>query len=733
MYSPEVSDRALLLASQKQKWTLKRHTYAQTTGAALHFNSLIDPDSGQLTRPLTQDETRFIQNERKVCALDFHYHYSHYVKIVDWQKHEVLFSPNIAQKIVLDIWADLELHGRAIMMQQLKARQLGVTTLTEIAVSHRVQFYPRVNAVVASADPTKSVKMATMIKFAWEQQPWYLKPVPTKIQNGMPVEYGELNSSILIQAGNQFNGVARGQTPNVCHLSELCEWENADMLVDAALLKAIHETPDVFVILESTALGRGNWWHDTWKQTKEDFPTGRSRLCPIFLPWFVGVDIYPTETDLRMRPIPGDWTPQDYVIRHAERARDYVISNPLLFKHLAKGSSTWKLPREQMWYYEIEYEAAKKKNQLNLFLSEMPADDLEAFQSTNISAFPVEVVMAHRDHVRSPEAVYAITGTGIPHDLVADLRHRDLSQPSIAIRIADLIPKCQEVYELIPLQFEGYSGSAAGLKLFVWEHPRPNVVYGLGIDTSDGIGQDWTVIEGIRKAYPQGPDLQVCEFASAYIKAMQLWPMALAIGTWYSTYQTKSDRRVQIRQAIECRGNGEAAQFELQKRGWINFHPWKKRDNKIPTTNDQVHKIGVFTSSWYRPMMLDRLMTMLEDQSLLVWSPWFVDEMEALEKDETKQSMKAVFGEHDDRLMALGFILDSLHVDDRPYGRSAYAAEYRYRPVNIPPEPGPAYATYTPPAQALDIPHRASQPRHPHSRAGGLLRLVNPSLPRRYR
>ena len=79
------------------------------------------------------------------------------------------------------------------MMQQLKARQLGVTTLTELAVAHRVQFHPRVNAVVASADPKKSVKMATMIDFCWKSQPWWLLPKATKIEHGMPVEFGELD------------------------------------------------------------------------------------------------------------------------------------------------------------------------------------------------------------------------------------------------------------------------------------------------------------------------------------------------------------------------------------------------------------------------------------------------------------------------------------------------------------------------------------------------------------
>jgi hypothetical protein len=254
----------------------------------------------------------------------------------------------------------------------------------------------------------------------------------------------------------------------------------------------------------------------------------------------------------------------------------------------------------------------------------------------------------------------------------------------------------------------------------------------MGVDTSDGIGQDWSVMEGIRKDYPAGPDVQAFEFASSYIKALQLWPMVLAVGVYYSTFQTSRAKRTQIRLAIECRGNGESVQFELQKRGWVNFHPWKKRDNKVPTTNDQVYKIGVFTSSWYRPMMLDRLLTQLEDVSLVVFSPFFVDEMEALEKDEHKQSMKAVFGEHDDRLMALGFILDSLHVDDPPYKKGAYAKRGRYNEVRLP-VPATKYAVYKPGMQEVDLPNRLVQLAARIPRSGGLTKLVDPSLYRKGR
>jgi len=721
VYAQDVTARVLDEHERLHHWRPVPHTPRQIASATAHFDALLHPETGDLSRPLTHEEQRFIRNERRLCALDFTYWFN-YARIIDWEKRDAPFVPNVAQRIILSIWGDLERRGRAIMMIQLKARQLGVTTLTELAVAHRVQFHPRSNAVVASADPKKSVKMATMIDFCWKSQPWWLLPKATKIEHGMPVEFGELNSSILIQAGNQFNGVARGQTPNVFHVSEIAEWDDADLLIDAALLKAIHETPDVFGIVEGTALGRGNWLHDTWKQVKEDFPRGRSRLCPVFLPWFVGVDIYPTATDLRMRPIPPDWTPSDLTIRHADRAREYVLSNPLLFRHLAKEDHNWQMPRAQMWYYEIERDSAIKKKQLNLFLSEMPADDQEAFQSTNISAFQPDTLLVHRSRVRHPLGVYTILGTGIPDDLVVGTREWDRHAAPIHVKSSPLL-RGQEAWVLQPLKFEGYPGSNAGLKLYLWEWPEENATYGLGVDTSDGVGLDWSVVEVLRKEFPHGPDRQVAEFASPYIKALQLWPHVLCLGTFFSTYQHHVGRTVPCRIAIECRGNGESVQFELQKRGWSNFHPWKRLDSRKPVLNHQVHKIGVFTNAWYRPMMMDRLLTMLEDETMEVCSPWIVDEMEALEKDENRQSLKAVYGEHDDRLMAIGFVLDSLHVDDRPYGRSAYARAAR--PLGLihqEPEPAPVYASYRQPLQAMDLPNRVElpviRPRYGHAVLG---------------
>src|SRR4051812_24297243 len=180
----------------------------------------------------------------------------------------------------MDLWAEDEAAGNAIWMQQLKARRLGVSTISELNVCHRFQFQPYANCVVASADPQKTIEMAGMIKFCLDQQPWWMLPTGTKIRHAIPIEFGEQHSTLAIEAGNQFNGVARGSSPNIVHLSELCEWQDAEDLVDGALLPSILDDPNVFGILESTASGPG-WWKRKWEQTKRDWERGTARIRPV--------------------------------------------------------------------------------------------------------------------------------------------------------------------------------------------------------------------------------------------------------------------------------------------------------------------------------------------------------------------------------------------------------------------------------------------------------------------
>ena len=173
-----------------------------------------------------------------------------------------------------------------------------------------------------------------------------------------------------------------------------------------------------------------------------------------------------------------------------------------------------------------------------------------------------------------------------------------------------------------------------------------------------------------------GPTKQVLEFASSKMNAIDAWPFLLALGTYY-TINDRYNQPVQPRMAIECRGQGDTPQKILRLMGWNNFHPWNDRqmdDRQLKL--GRFNKIGVFTNSWFRDGMIDMLTKMLRDGEIEVFSPFFVKEMGNLQVDEFEQSAKAGYGGHDDRIMALGFILVSLYRWDMDYYRAAKIAAY---------------------------------------------------------
>jgi len=521
MYARRIIDRRLKDCSIAMKRDWEYHSIAEVDSNNAYFEDIFDRSTGKFVRPLKPDEVDYMTNEHVLSTCDFHYWSSRYVFIKDWQNQIVHFKPNTGQRIFFDIWAELEDQEIAIDIQALKARQLGISTGSEIGAAHRVTFYEGVNAVIGSSDPDKSLLMSQMMLLLWEKMPPWLLPTMTKYNAGSLVEFGLQNSGLTIQHGSQNAGIARGTTPTVAHLSELADYKDPEELIDASLLKAMHESPYILLILESTAKGRHNWWHRTWEHSKEHWPRRESRHYPLFLPWFVGRDLYPTSTWIRAHPPRDTWEPSGLTIRHAERARNYARINPLLRKYLG---DSWEMPKEQMWFWEVTRQEHLEKKTLHKFYSEMPADDEEAFQNTNTSVFDAETISVYREATnQSPVHVYGIVGNqnDIPYRLQPDSRDIDHNNRPIEVKYRSPIGVKKD-FRFIPLKFEGYNRIDPMGKLFIWEYPKNDEEYGFGVDTGEGIGLDRSVVEVIRKGTFTKNDAQVAEFCSPYINAHDL-------------------------------------------------------------------------------------------------------------------------------------------------------------------------------------------------------------------
>lgn len=644
-----------------QGFRLQRHSISQVIQANSYLETIwgVDDDGKAVQkRPYTTEEVRWIRNERAMCACDFLYWATRYAFVKDQTDTLVRFAPRLPQLVVLDDFSNMEADGVAILIQVLKARQLGVTTLSELIMLWKTMMFPGTTSLVASSRPDKTAEMVGKMDICYQNQPAWLVP-RIVTNNSSVIGFDDQDSYINLNHGAVMSGMGRGSTVTTFHLSEVSEWLNPKKDIDAALLHAVHDSPWIIGILESTAMGRSGWWFDKWKYNIDHWSLGMSRLKPVFLPWYAGVDLYPTPTWLKGHPIPKDHRFADMTINHAGRAKGYVQSgvNKVLTQFLG---SSWEMPPEQMWYWEVNRAESAANKELHVFYQEMCSDDIEAFQSPNASAFSADLIIEMREKTPMPYGVYGIQGSQAeippqfqPADMDID---RNRAPINIIAQWNPMQPKHE--YRLVPLLHRGSTTFSPLGKVIMYEPPIAGESYGIGTDTGYGIGKDNTVLEGIRKGSPTRGVGQVFEFASPNMNSFEVWPINLALGTLYST--EVDGKRRQARQVIEGAANGENVFNELKKRGWREFHDWARYDRRIvqAVSNRQVW----YTNTWSRPLMMDMLLSAINSGWLDISSPWFIEEMADLELDEVKLRLAASAGKHDDRLMAMGIVLFSLHV-----------------------------------------------------------------------
>jgi hypothetical protein len=376
---------------------------------------------GALTRSLTPDEAFVIQTERLRCMIDFPYWLERYAVVAkETQDAEPLTPLWASQTLFLNRIAAIEHahyfggHPDGILVNVLKARQLGLSTLTETILAHRATTQATLRGLVAADVEEQAVYLMSMAEMVIAHLPWWLRPEVTAHQTGrfweaatgstLRVAYGKSARGGLQDNAKQKGNLGRGKTYGCLHLSELSTWERPEQ-IDDALMPGVPRRPRTFAVFESTAKGRYDWWHTQWLATAK----GKTRFTNIFIPWYIEPDKY-------WLPPPPGWEPDARTKAHADSVQTDSPSYLM--------GATIRLSAAQLYWYEQTRGAYEEKGDLYKFYEEYPANDREAFQYAGRSIFPPNVLERIKQFEQPPRAVVFVE----PAKDIAQLRQWEAAQ-----------------------------------------------------------------------------------------------------------------------------------------------------------------------------------------------------------------------------------------------------------------------------------------------------------------
>lgn len=397
MYSPKIVQHRLskladgIRAKIDPAFEFFDYTIPQVEEWVDRLDTHWDPVEAAITKPLGVEEEAFIRHELNRCKVDFRYWATRYAMLKNKDMSLIRFKPTAVQELVLKKIEECEFDavtgksGDGIIIAVMKARQLGVSTISEIIIAHRTFFYGNSTALIAADVEERSQNLYEMLVRVLDNLPWWMQPRSIDPKSDYRVKNRQLyfhDQDSVIRVGSASNmqggdsgadkgSMGTGMTLPLVHLSELALWPNP-WQIDDALMPSIPFSSRTFAIFESTAKGRNNWWHEVWMNAKK----GIGRRQPLFIPWYTDPDTYKL-------PAPADWNPSETGLAHAERVKN---TSPAWCKR------TVNLTRDQLFWWERMRDDYASRKVLHKFLAEYAADDMEAFQNSTMSVFPNDLL-----------------------------------------------------------------------------------------------------------------------------------------------------------------------------------------------------------------------------------------------------------------------------------------------------------------------------------------------------
>lgn len=170
-------------------------------------------------------------------------------------------------------------QGKPVRIIVLKARQLGMSTVTAGIMYWWAFIHRQTSGLIITHENEASVDLFDKTKLFWENWP-FQELYTTTSMTQRRLAWAETKSSLRIAtAGNRLSG--RGRTFHSVHSSEAAFYADPGPLF-LGLAQTVPQYHGSLVIIESTANGIGNWYHEAWQMAEN----GENGYAPLFFPYW---------------------------------------------------------------------------------------------------------------------------------------------------------------------------------------------------------------------------------------------------------------------------------------------------------------------------------------------------------------------------------------------------------------------------------------------------------------
>lgn len=192
-------------------------------------------------------------------------------------KKIVPFKLNRAQTFLHEKLEEQKALTGRIRALLLKGRQQGCSTYVGGRYYHKTTHRKGVKTFILAHLDDATNNLFSMVKRYHEHCPSQVKP-STSFSNRKELVFDKLDSAYGLGTAGSKN-VGRSDTIDFFHGSEVAFWENTDE-IKTGVMQAAEQAEEI--ILESTANGIGNMFHQMW----QDAEAGRGKYIAIFIPWY---------------------------------------------------------------------------------------------------------------------------------------------------------------------------------------------------------------------------------------------------------------------------------------------------------------------------------------------------------------------------------------------------------------------------------------------------------------